>query len=180
MASGQCGVYQMMRRRAFILWPSGPSRAGRSVQRLFGVCMLTDLSRLARLDVWPPLRDPVAEHSVWRESAFKLYLKPGDTITLEATTGLMAEALNTIYAAVNQLNEVYQSIIMVAGTEPDAERDYNIQKEVQTLLEDLASVREKVLSIMAQIEQVMGETNPKIFFRSVLRRYSININKIQI
>lgn len=116
------------------------------------------------------------------ESAFKLYLKPGDTITLEATTGLMAEALNTIYAAVNQLNEVYQSIIMVAGTEPDAERDYNIQKEVPTLLEDLASVREKVLSIMAQIEQVMGETNPKIFFmkrfEKILDKYQQNPNLI--
>lgn len=116
------------------------------------------------------------------ESAFKIFLKPGDTITLEATTGPMAEALNTIYAAVNQLNEVYQSIIMVAGTEPDAERDYNIQKEVPTLLEDLASVREKVLSITAQIEQIMGETNPKIFFlkrfEKILDKYQQNPNLI--
>ena len=46
------------------------------------------------------------------ESAFKLYLKPGDTITLEATTGLMAEAVSYTHltASFPQPNKQYQEI----------------------------------------------------------------------
>ena len=109
------------------------------------------------------------------KDGYRIWLSPGDVITLEATTGPMAGALSTIYSAVDRLNEIYQSIIMIAGTEPDSERDYNIQKEIPTLLDDLDATERMVREIADQINQVMGDKNPKIFLlkrmEKALERY---------
>lgn len=98
------------------------------------------------------------------EKPYLIHLKAGDIITLEATTGPMAQPLSEIYASVNMLNDIYQSIIMVTGASPDLERDYNIQKEVPTLLDDIKTAREKVANIGRSISKVMGQNNPKVFF----------------
>lgn len=98
------------------------------------------------------------------EKPYNVYLKPGDVITLEATTGPMAEPLNQIYSSVTMLNDIYQSIIMVTGTSPDSERDYNIQKEIPTLLDDIKAAKEAISKIGNSISSIMGENNPKVFF----------------
>lgn len=95
---------------------------------------------------------------------YLLRLKPGDIITLVATTGPMAEPLNKIYSSVSMLNDIYQSIIMVTGATPDSERDYNIQKEIPTLLDDIKNARNLIKEIGENISKIMGESNPKVFF----------------
>ena len=98
------------------------------------------------------------------DEPYYVYLKPGDVITLEATTGPMAESLNQIYSSVTMLNDIYQSIIMVTGATPDNERDYNIQKEIPTLLDDMKNARTAISEIGISISNIMGENNPKVFF----------------
>lgn len=98
------------------------------------------------------------------ENPYYVYLKPGDILTLEATTGEMAEAVNKIYTTMNLLNDIYQSIIIVTGTEPDDNRDYNIQREIPTLLDDLSGVRDTIHEIAELISDIMGETNSKVYF----------------
>ena len=95
---------------------------------------------------------------------YLFYFKPGDVITLEATTGAMSSVLNQIYTSVDTLNDIYKSIIMVTGINPDSERDYNIQKEIPTLLDDLKSAKKQIDSLQRQIESIMGETNSKTMF----------------
>lgn len=98
------------------------------------------------------------------ENPYYVYLNPGDILTLEATTGEMAEAVNKIYTTMNLLNDIYQSIIIVTGTEPDDNRDYNIQREIPTLLDDLSGARDTIHEIAELISDIMGETNPKVYF----------------
>lgn len=98
------------------------------------------------------------------ENPYYLYLEPGDILTLEATTGEMTEAVNKIYNTMNLLNDIYQSIIIVTGTEPDDERDYNIQREIPTLLDDIAAAENEINEAAKLISDIMGDTNSKVYF----------------
>lgn len=98
------------------------------------------------------------------ETPYLIHLKSGDVLTLTATTGPMAEPLKHIYDSVNSLNDIYQSIIMVTGTSPDTERDYNIQKEIPTLLEDFQNAKNSLKNISDSISDIIGSNNPKVFF----------------
>ena len=94
---------------------------------------------------------------------YLIYLEPGDVITLEATTGVMSSVLNDVSKSVEKLNSIYQSIIMVTGTNPDTERDYNIQREIPTLLDDLKDVKNDIDAIEKQMVAIMGEANSKTY-----------------
>ena len=108
----------------------------------------------------------------WQISTFQddepylIRLKARDTITLEATTGPLAESLNKIYSSIDMLNNIYQSIIMVTSPTPDSVRDYNIQKEIPTLIEDFTNARDLIASVGEGISSVIGEQNSKVFFIS--------------
>ncbi len=98
------------------------------------------------------------------ETPYMFYLKPGDTLTLEATTGALGEVLGEISSSIDMLNNIYQSIIMVTGVNPDSERDYNIQREIPTLLDDLRAAKEEISKIDEMITAILGEANSKTYF----------------
>ena len=104
-----------------------------------------------------------------------VYLEPGDILKLEATTGEMAQSLNKIYTAMDRLNEIYQSIIILTGTSPDENRDYNIKQKIPTLLDDMAAAKEQIDSIADDIAKIMGENNTKVYF---FRRFSALLDKL--
>ena len=57
---------------------------------------------------------------------------PGDT----------AELTEALQDSVLQLNRIYRSVIMITGTSPDAYRDYNLDKEIPDLIEDMTKQRD--------------------------------------
>ena len=97
-------------------------------------------------------------------NTFLFYLEPGDVITLEATTGDLAPSLSEINQSINMLNEIYQSIIMVTGVNPDLKRDYNIQREIPTLLDDLKAAKKEISKIDKMVTEVLGDKNSKTYF----------------
>ena len=98
------------------------------------------------------------------DKPYLIHIKEGDEITLEATTGPLAEPLNKIYTSVNMLNDIYQSIIIVTSPDPDPERDYNIKREIPTLLDDIKKASQLITTIKNDISFIMGEKNSKVFF----------------
>lgn len=102
------------------------------------------------------------------DTPYLVYLEPGDILTLEATTGEMADIIGSIYTVRDKLNDIYQSIIIITGTEPDPQRDYNIQKEIPTLLDDFKALSKDIETIGDSIAGIMGETNTKVYF---MRRF---------
>lgn len=62
---------------------------------------------------------------------YKVYLEKGThTFSLEAVIGDMAEASRDVEQAVYQLNYIYRKIIMITGTSPDTNRDYELFESV--------------------------------------------------
>lgn len=103
------------------------------------------------------------------DEPYMIYLKAGDIITLEVTMGAMSEVINRIDGTLDKLNEIYQSIIVVTGTSPDTNRDYNLKSAVPGLLESIAEAAAEIDEISARIGEIMGESNTKVFS---LKRFS--------
>ncbi|MCL2708102.1 MAG: extracellular solute-binding protein, partial [Defluviitaleaceae bacterium] len=83
-------------------------------------------------------------------------LKSGDVITMEATTGPAQDLLMMVNKTVYELSSIYRKIIGVTTVNPDSFRDYNLEKEIPTLLDDLAQGREYLTEIMDMIVDLMG------------------------
>ena len=81
------------------------------------------------------------------DAPFCLWLEPGDVITLECSlTGESSEISRNISASVRELNSIYRDIIVVTGTSPDIYRDYALEKQIPTLMEDMRSSLENLNS----------------------------------
>ncbi len=69
-----------------------------------------------------------------------MYLHEGiNTITLEATVGNYGSVLQAVDDISYQLNNLYVQMVMVCGSSPDIYFDYNLDKQIPTLIETLDS-----------------------------------------
>ena len=72
---------------------------------------------------------------------YKFYLTKGKhTIRLEATLGSVGPLISQMQDSIYRLNLIYRTILVLTGTTPDADRDYEIKKvfpdEVEAMLEE--------------------------------------------
>lgn len=69
------------------------------------------------------------------------FLESGEhTIRLEVVPGKYSEVFRKISDSVTSLNTIYRRIIMVTGTSPDSNREYNLDVQIEHLSEDLSSL----------------------------------------
>ncbi len=92
------------------------------------------------------------------ENPLKLYLKPGDTITLAATAGALCDVLRTIQQSVLDLNQIYREIIVITGTAPDIYQDYYLEDEIPGLKDRFLEQQAILKDIADRIIAVTGET----------------------
>ncbi len=90
-----------------------------------------------------------------RNGDYLFYLKEGDnTITMEVVLGDIGEVLVEANRIVYELNARYREIIMITGQDPDALRDYYLDRELPDLLpafaEQAAALRACVDTLEAQ------------------------------
>ena len=74
-----------------------------------------------------------------------IYLEPGDTITLETTLGEMGQFINSAENALASINSIYRSVLMITGSDPDKNRDYQLDQLIPEVIEEMA-VQSKVLT----------------------------------
>jgi ABC-type glycerol-3-phosphate transport system substrate-binding protein len=86
-----------------------------------------------------------------------VYLKKGDILSLEATTGDTKKILRDVSQAVFKLNSLYSQIVVITGVNPDVYRDYNIELEIPNLLSDLQEQGKAVDEISKMIKALMGK-----------------------
>ena len=72
---------------------------------------------------------------------YKFYLTKGThTVRLEATLGDIGPIINEIEDSIYRLNLIYRTILVLTGTTPDADRDYELKKvfpdEIQAMLDE--------------------------------------------
>ena len=86
-----------------------------------------------------------------KEENCLVYLQPGDTITLENTLGDMGPILHFAEQTLNRINEIYRSIIMITGSSPDTARDYQLDKLIPSVIEDMKTQSEALTKIVDDI-----------------------------
>jgi ABC-type glycerol-3-phosphate transport system substrate-binding protein len=120
---------------------------------------------------------------VYLAGGLPIRLKAGDIITLEATTGDAQNLLLQTHRAVRSLSSVYRQIIRVTTPNPDRFRDYNLQREIPTLTEDLALLQNEVRMIAEELIRInLGQTSSQSvnleILADMLLRFSIQPHSI--
>ena len=95
------------------------------------------------------------------QDPYLVYLEPGKhTISLAVTLGDVAEVFARLETIVNSLGDLYLDMVMITGESPDANRDYELHKQVPGFVETLTTNYEQLTKLGEEIGttlQVNGE-----------------------
>ncbi len=82
------------------------------------------------------------------DTPYAFYLEAGEhTIRMENVPGPMGDLISEMQELVRQLNDQYRRIVMVTGVTPDPYRDYQIYRDIPTLLDEMASVSRRLTEL---------------------------------
>ncbi len=115
--------------------------------------------------------------------AFSIYLEKGDhTITLENVIGDLSDTMGVLQTVVNNLNELYLSIVMITSSSPDPYRDYYLERQLPDLPDELRKNADLLYREVARLEEVVGSKGAEsAYFDDVaynLYNYADNIPDI--
>lgn len=89
--------------------------------------------------------------------AYSIYLTKGrHTITMENVIGDLSDTMGVLQTVVNELNELYLSIVMITGSSPDPYRDYYLDKQLPELPNDLKRIADILYLEVARLEEIVG------------------------
>lgn len=92
------------------------------------------------------------------EGAYKFYLNKGThRIRLEATLGAYSNMISRVSTALSGLNNIYTDIVMVTGPKPDVDRDYQFEKIIPEVLENMKVSSAELKEIEKEMETLTGE-----------------------
>jgi len=92
-----------------------------------------------------------------------VYLEKGvNTIALEVVLGASAEIAEKMQQSVLELNTIYRDVIMITGSSPDDNRDYNIEEMIPTLTQDLMDANNNLKSISDEVAKQYGDDSSLI------------------
>ncbi len=111
---------------------------------------------------------------------YSIYLTAGEhVLTLENVLGDIEDTISVMQNCVNDLNELYLSIIMITGSEPDKYRDYYLSSLLPNLEGDLREIAQMLFDEAERLIQVVGEKGKETaYFESIaynLVSYADNI-----
>lgn len=87
-----------------------------------------------------------------------IYLNAGtNVIALEAVLGDSNTIAEQLEASVLEMNNIYRKVIMITGSSPDDYRDYNIDKQIPSLVDELKAARANVDALSKTIAEKYGE-----------------------
>ena len=92
-----------------------------------------------------------------------IYLNAGtNVIALEAVLGDSNTIAEQLEASVLEMNNIYRKVIMITGSSPDDYRDYNIDKQIPTLVDELKAARDNVDALSKTIAAKYGDESSLI------------------
>ena len=96
-------------------------------------------------------------------SPYCFHLKAGQhTVRMEVVLGEMAGIISQVQQCVQQLNEIYRKVLYITGVSPDQYRDYQIERSLPELRQDLVNVREDLRVAISALEVTAGHTSDKL------------------
>ncbi len=104
-----------------------------------------------------PLSDGEMDKETGEERELKFYMTKGKhEIEMNVVLGDMADILNKVEIALNNINNHYLQILMLTGSEPDEYRDYQFNRLMPDVLKGLIAEAKVLEEISAQLEKING------------------------
>ncbi len=93
---------------------------------------------------------------------YKFYLEKGKhTIRMEAVLGEFSTIISDVQDVVTKLNGIYRKVIRITGVAPDSYRDYQIERSIPGLAEELLEVEEELTSAIRRLRETAGGSSDK-------------------
>lgn len=83
-------------------------------------------------------------------------------IRLEVTLGEVGDILNRMNDSVYRLNQIYRKILVVTGTEPDENRDYNLDDKYPDVIEGMGDEYKVLYKIIDDLIDYTGEAGTQV------------------
>ncbi len=91
------------------------------------------------------------------DKPFYVYLEKGiHTISMTPTVTELSEDISRVNAVVTDLDEIYNSIIMVTGTDPDMYRDYYLDESIPGMIDRMKSASKDLQDVSKKIQKIVG------------------------
>lgn len=101
---------------------------------------------------------------------YLFYFEAGwNEIEVEVVLGDMSEYIYEIAELISTLNNDYQKILMVTGTNPDTYRDYGFSRLIPDVMSDLANAAIKLDEIYNELVELTGATGQHIATLDTIR-----------
>ena len=107
------------------------------------------------------------------EGPFLFYFEAGThTIRMEAVVGAYASYMREIHESIHRLTAIHRDIVMVTGVSPDLLRDYQVDRRIPTLEDDLTYERNR---LARTFEGLLTISNGNLSERDVVVRNTIEM-----
>lgn len=94
------------------------------------------------------------------DTPYQIYLGEGThTLRMEVIPGPLAEIAHGLKQELLALNELYRSVIMVTGTSPDSNREYNVDKEIPGLMDKIEDTLNRLKERKTEITSLSGQSS---------------------
>ncbi|MBO4390686.1 MAG: extracellular solute-binding protein [Lachnospiraceae bacterium] len=106
----------------------------------------------------------------WRNESLKdengkpylIWLEEGDhTLRMEAVLGDFAPIIGQVEDCVSQLNTIYRQVIQLIGTSPSEDRDYNIERKIPGLVDEMTECKADLDEAIRMLRSVAGSGSDK-------------------
>lgn len=95
-------------------------------------------------------------------SAYSFYLEEGKhTLRMEVVLGEFAHVISRVRDCVTQLNTIYRSVIRITGVSPDRYRDYEIERSLPMLADQLIAVKTELDEAIDELRSLIGTKSDK-------------------
>lgn len=95
---------------------------------------------------------------------YYIYLKKGKhTLKMEASIGQVGPYINLFESEVLKLSNIYRKILMITGISPDPLRDYQIEKDIPNLSQEMIKLSANIRKMAEEIEISGGQSGSDAF-----------------
>lgn len=96
------------------------------------------------------------------DQPYNFYLEAGHhTIKMEVVLGDFSDIISEVEDCVKQLNGIYREVIRVTGVSPDTYRDYQIERTLPGLHDELVAVRNQLDQAITELRALTGKKSDK-------------------
>lgn len=93
---------------------------------------------------------------------YNIYIEKGKhTLRMEVVLGDFSNIISQVEESVQKLNAIYRKVIRIIGVSPDQYRDYQIEKRLPLLEDELIDVRNELNSAITQMRNYTGKSSDK-------------------